>query len=78
MGLETGPLSLVTSIEELLGRKNSCSDLQSREYGSGEPSRRPRDTFNLQKLTLTWPTSGGCSAGTVRSRNKGMEISFSL
>jgi hypothetical protein len=32
VGLERGPLSLVSTIEELLGR-NSCSGLESREYG---------------------------------------------
>jgi hypothetical protein len=33
VGLERGPLSLVSTIEELLGRKCSGSGLESREYG---------------------------------------------
>jgi hypothetical protein len=33
VGLERGPLSLVSTTEELLGRKNSCSGLERREYG---------------------------------------------
>jgi hypothetical protein len=33
LGLERGPLSLVSTIEELLGRKSSGSCLESREYG---------------------------------------------
>jgi hypothetical protein len=33
VGLERGPLSHVTTIEELLGRKSSGSGLESREYG---------------------------------------------
>jgi hypothetical protein len=33
VGLERGPLSLMNTIEELLGRKSSGSDLESREYG---------------------------------------------
>jgi hypothetical protein len=33
VGPERGPLSLVSTIEELLGRKNSCSGLESQEYG---------------------------------------------
>jgi hypothetical protein len=33
MGLERGPLSLVSTTEELLGRKNSGSALENREYG---------------------------------------------
>jgi hypothetical protein len=32
-GLELGPLSLVSKTEELVGRKNSGSGLESREYG---------------------------------------------
>jgi hypothetical protein len=32
MGLERGPLSLVSTTEELLGRKSSSSGLESREY----------------------------------------------
>jgi hypothetical protein len=33
VGLERGPLSLVSTIEELLARKSSDSDLESRGYG---------------------------------------------
>jgi hypothetical protein len=36
MGLERGPLSLVSTIEELLGRKSSGSDLEIQEYHSRE------------------------------------------
>jgi hypothetical protein len=32
VGLERGPLSLVNTIEELLGRNSSDSDVESREY----------------------------------------------
>jgi hypothetical protein len=39
MDLERGPLSLVSTIEELLGRKSSGSGLGSREYGRMDPSR---------------------------------------
>jgi hypothetical protein len=38
VGLERGPLSLVSTIEELLGRKRSGSGLESREYGRRDPS----------------------------------------
>jgi hypothetical protein len=37
MGLERGPLSLVSTIEELLGRKSSGYSLDSREYGRRDP-----------------------------------------
>jgi hypothetical protein len=33
VGLERGPLSLVSPIEELLGRKSSGSGPENREYG---------------------------------------------
>jgi hypothetical protein len=33
------PLSLLSTIEELLGRNSSGSGLESREYGRGDPMR---------------------------------------
>jgi hypothetical protein len=39
MGLERGPLSLVSTIEELLERKSSVFGLENREYGRRDPSR---------------------------------------
>jgi hypothetical protein len=45
VGLERGPLSLVSTIEELLGRKSSGSGLENREYGRRDPSRSPRGTL---------------------------------
>jgi hypothetical protein len=42
--LERGLLSLVSTIEELLGRKISGSGLESREYGRRDSSRRPLST----------------------------------
>jgi hypothetical protein len=50
VGLERGPLSLVSTIEELLGRKNSGSGLESREYRRRDPSRWPRGTLYPQTL----------------------------
>jgi hypothetical protein len=43
VGLERGPLSIVSAIEELLGRNSSGSGLESQEYGSRDPSRLLRD-----------------------------------
>jgi hypothetical protein len=37
--LERGPLSLVSTIEELLERKSSGSGLESRDYGRRDPPR---------------------------------------
>jgi hypothetical protein len=39
VGMERGPLSLVSTIEELLGRKSSGSGLEIPEYGHRDPSR---------------------------------------
>jgi hypothetical protein len=36
VGLERGPLSLVSTIKELLERKNSGSSLENRDYGQRE------------------------------------------
>jgi hypothetical protein len=66
--MERDPLILVSTIEKLLGRKSSGSGLEGREYGRKDPLRRPRGTLYPQKLALTWLTSGGHSAGIVRSQ----------
>jgi hypothetical protein len=39
VGQERGPLSLVSTIEELLERKRSGSGLEIRDYGRGDPLR---------------------------------------
>jgi hypothetical protein len=39
VGLERGPLSLDSTIEELLGRKSSGSGLENRDYGRRDPPR---------------------------------------
>jgi hypothetical protein len=74
VALERGPLSLVSNIEELLGRNSSDSGLETREYGCGDPLRWQRDTFYPQKLALTSPTSGGRSVGIVRLRTKPLSL----
>jgi hypothetical protein len=74
VGVEQGPLSLVSTIEELLGRNSSGSGLEIREYGRRDPSRWPRGTPYPQKLALSSPTSGGRSVGIVRSRTKATEL----
>jgi hypothetical protein len=73
VGLERGPLSLMSTIEQLLDRKSSGSGPESREYGRGVPLRWPRDTLNPQKLALISPTSGGRSDGIVRSQTQATE-----
>jgi hypothetical protein len=39
VGQERGPLSLVSTSEEPLGRNSSSSGLENREYGRGDPLR---------------------------------------
>jgi hypothetical protein len=74
--LERGPLSFVTTIVELFGRKSSFSGLEIREYGRRDQSRWPHGTFYPQKLASTSSTSGDSSDGIVRSRTKATEFSF--
>jgi hypothetical protein len=74
--LERGPLSLVSTTEELLGRKSSGSGLASREYGCRDPSLWPRSTPYLQMLAPCSLTSGGRLVGIVRSRTQATEFSL--
>jgi hypothetical protein len=76
VGLEWAPLSLVITIEELLGRNSSGSSLESREYGHGDPLHWPCGTLCPQKLALTSLTSGGRSVGIVRSWTQATEVFF--
>jgi hypothetical protein len=78
VGLERGPLSLVSTIEKLqvLESKSSGSGLESREYGRRDKSRWPRGTLYLQTLALTSLTSGGRLVGIVHSRTQATEFSF--
>jgi hypothetical protein len=66
VGLERDPLSLASTAEELLGRQSSGSGIENRADHA--------NIFHPQKLTLTSPTSGGCSVGIVRSRTKATEF----
>jgi hypothetical protein len=74
VGLERHPLSLMSTIEELLERENSGSCLESRKYDRRDPSRWPCDIFYQQKLVLTSTTNCGRSVGLVRSLIKATEI----
>jgi hypothetical protein len=78
VGLKRGPLSLVSTIEELLETKSSGSGLENRDYGRRDSSRWQRCTLYPQQLTLTSSTSGGRSVGIVRSRTQAMEFTLVL
>jgi hypothetical protein len=73
-GLERGPPSLVSTIQELLERKSRGSGLENREYGRRNKSRRLRDTLYPQKLAPTSPTSGGHSVDIVGSRTQATDF----
>jgi hypothetical protein len=75
VGLERGPLNLVSTIEELLGRKSSGSGLENREYGSrGSFTLTTWHPISAKEMALTLPTSGGRSVGIVRSRTQAKEF----
>jgi hypothetical protein len=74
VGLERDPLSLVITTEELLGRNNSGSSLESQEYSHWDLLRWPHDTLYPQKLTLTSPTSSVPSVSIVHLRAKAMKF----
>jgi hypothetical protein len=75
VGLERGPLGLVSTVDELLERK-SGSGQESREYVRRNPSRWPRGTLYPQELALISPTSGGRLVGIVRLRTQAAEFYF--
>jgi hypothetical protein len=50
VGLKWGPLSLVGTIVELLGRNSSGSGLENRKNGRGDPLRWTCDTLYPQKV----------------------------
>jgi hypothetical protein len=54
--------------------RSSGSSLEKREYGRGDPMRRPLDTLYPQKLALTSPTYGGRSVGIIHLRAKTTEF----
>jgi hypothetical protein len=76
--LERGALSLVSTTEELLGRKVAApvSKIENTAIGIRHadhvaPSIR-------KKLAITSPTSGGRSVGIVRSGTQAMEFYYTL
>jgi hypothetical protein len=56
VGLERSLLSLVSTIEELLGRESSGSGLESRKYGCRDPL--PRDTSLSGKVGTNFADKG--------------------
>jgi hypothetical protein len=78
VAVERGPLSLVSTIEELLERKSSGSGLETKNTAVGIRQADHVASSIHKKLALTSPTSGGRSVGIVRSRTKATEFSLVL
>jgi hypothetical protein len=72
VGLEPGPLILVSTIEKLIERKSSGFGLENRDYGRRRSANYATPLYP-QKLALT-STSGGRSVGIVRSRTPATEF----
>jgi hypothetical protein len=49
-GQERGPLSFVSTTEELLGRESSDSGLEYREYGCRDPSHAENVVPSIRKI----------------------------
>jgi hypothetical protein len=76
VGQERDPLSLVSTIEELLRRKSSGSGLENRAYSCKDPSSR-RGTLTT-KAGTNFADSGGRSVGIVRQRTQATEFCLVL
>jgi hypothetical protein len=78
VGLERGPLSLVSTTEELLDRKVAAPVYKAENTAVGI---RQADHVALsirKKLAIASPTTGGRSVGIVCSRPQTMEFSLVL
>jgi hypothetical protein len=70
--LEWGPLSLVSTTEELLERKG----LESRVYGRRAPSRWPRGTPYPQKVGTNFADNRRSLSGYTFFTDSGHEVFF--
>jgi hypothetical protein len=77
VGLDRGPLSLMSTIEELLERKSNGSGLENQDYDRwGSAALTTQHPSIRKKLVLTSPTSCGRSVGIVRSRTQATEFVY--
>jgi hypothetical protein len=76
VGLERGPLSLVSTTEELLDRNVAAPVWKTENTVVGIHHADQVAPFIRKKLAITSPTSGGRSVGIVRSRTQTMEFSL--
>jgi hypothetical protein len=75
VGLEQGPLSLVSTTEELLQRKSSGFGLENREYDRRYPPRWLRDTPLSAKVGTNLANKRRSLGGLVRPRAEATELS---
>jgi hypothetical protein len=78
VGLERGPLSLVSTTEELLGRNCSGSSLENQDYCRWDPPRWPHDTPLSAKVGTNFSYNSCRSVGIVRSRTQATEFFYYL
>jgi hypothetical protein len=78
VGLEWGPLSLVSTTEELLDRKVAAPVQNPRIRPQGSVTLTMWHPLSAKKLAITSPTSSGRSVGIVLSRTQTMELFFFL
>jgi hypothetical protein len=74
VGLERGPISLVSTTEKLLDRKVAVTVYKTKNTVVGIRHADHVALFILKKLTITSPTSGGRSVGIVLSQTKDTEF----
>jgi hypothetical protein len=75
VGLEWGPLSLVSTTEELLDRKVAAPVYKTDNMAVGIHDADHVTPPIRKKLALTSPTSGDRSVGIVRLQTEAMEFS---
>jgi hypothetical protein len=76
VGLERGPLNLVSTTEELLDRRLEDPVYKTENTAVGIRHADHVAPSIRKMLAITSPTSGGRSIGLVRSRTQTMEFFF--
>jgi hypothetical protein len=76
--LDICPLSIVSTTEELLGRKSSGSGPERREYGHKDPSRWPRSTLYTQEVGTNFADMRRSLGRYSSLQSKATEFNFSF